>query len=55
MIKNIKYIPLFIFIVLGSVFNNLNAQNFIGSLNDSIIKHKAGEPQKSTRFWFFGS
>jgi hypothetical protein len=55
MIKNIKYIPLFIFIVLGSVFNNLNAQNFIGSLNDSIIKYKLGEPTKSTRIWFFGS
>ena len=52
MIKNIKYIPLFIFIVLGSVFNNLNAQNFIGSLNDSIIKHKAGEPQKALEFGF---
>jgi hypothetical protein len=37
MIKKI-YIPLFIFIVLGSVFNNLNAQNFIGSINDSIKK-----------------
>ena len=32
--------------------NNLNAQNFIGSLNDSIIKYKLGEPQKSTRFGF---
>ena len=52
MIKNIKNIPLFIFIVLGSVFNNLNAQNFIGSLNDSIIKHKAGEPQKALEFGF---
>jgi DNA-binding CsgD family transcriptional regulator len=52
MIKNIKYIPLFIFIVLGSVFNNLNAQNFIGSLNDSIIKYKAGEPQKALEFGF---
>jgi DNA-binding CsgD family transcriptional regulator/tetratricopeptide (TPR) repeat protein len=52
MIKNIKYIPLFIFIVLGSVFNNLNAQNFIGSLNDSIIKYKAGEPQKALDFGF---
>ena len=52
MIKNIKHIPLFIFIVLGSVFNNLNAQNFIGSLNDSIIKYKAGEPQKALEFGF---
>ena len=52
MIKNIKYIPLFIFIVLGSVLNNLNAQNFIGSLNDSIIKYKAGEPQKALEFGF---
>ena len=52
MIKNIKYIPLFIFIVLGSVFNNLNAQNFIGSLNDSIIKYKLGEPKKALDFGF---
>ena len=52
MIKNIKYIPLFIFIVVGSVFNNLNAQNFIGSLNDSIIKYKLGEPKKALDFGF---
>jgi len=52
MIKNIKYIPLFIFIVVGSVFYNLNAQNFIESLNDSIIKYKAGEPQKALEFGF---
>ena len=52
MIKNIKYIPLFIFIVLGSVFNNLNAQNFIGSINDSIIKYKAGDPKKALDFGF---
>jgi len=52
MIKNIKYIPLFIFLVLGSVFNNLNAQNFIGSINDSIIKYKAGDPKKALDFGF---
>ena len=52
MIKNIKYTPLFIFIVLGSVFNNLNAQNFIGSINDSIIKYKAGDPKKALDFGF---
>jgi DNA-binding CsgD family transcriptional regulator len=52
MIKNIKNIPLFIFIVLGSVFNNLNAQSFIGSLNDSIIKYKLGEPKKALDFGF---
>ena len=52
MIKNIKYIPLFIFIVIGSVFNNLNAQNFIESLNDSITKYKAGEPKKALDFGF---
>ena len=52
MIKNIKYIPLFIFIVLGSVFNNLNAQNFIESLNDSITKYKAAEPKKALDFGF---
>ena len=49
---SIKNIALSIFIVSGSVFNVLNAQNFIGSLNDSIIKYKAGEPQKALEFGF---
>ena len=49
---SIKNIALSIFIVSGSIFNVLNAQNFIGSLNDSIIKYKAGEPQKALEFGF---
>ena len=48
----IKNIALSIFIFSGSAFNVLNAQSFIGSLNDSIIKYKAGEPQKSLDFGF---
>tara|TARA_B100000927_G_scaffold223495_1_gene183337 strand:+ start:726 stop:2441 length:1716 start_codon:yes stop_codon:yes gene_type:complete len=39
-------------ILACSAFNVLNAQSFIGSLNDSIIKYKAGEPQKSLDFGF---
>jgi len=38
-----KYIALGIFIFAGSAFNVLNAQGFIESLNDSIIKYKAGD------------
>jgi hypothetical protein len=49
---SIKNIALSIFIVSGSVFNVLNAQNFIGSLNDSIIKYKLGEPKKALEFGF---
>ena len=49
---SIKYIALSIFIFTGSAFNVLNAQSFIGSLNDSIIKYKAGQPQKSIDFGF---
>ncbi len=49
---SIKNITLSIFIVSGSIFNVLNAQNFIGSLNDSIIKYKAAEPQKALEFGF---
>ena len=48
----IKNIALSIFIFSGSAFNVLNAQSFIGSLNDSIIKYKASEPQKSLDFGF---
>tara|TARA_B100001057_G_scaffold157599_1_gene158235 strand:+ start:216 stop:1949 length:1734 start_codon:yes stop_codon:yes gene_type:complete len=47
-----KYIALGIFIFAGSALNTLNAQDFIGSLNDSIIKYKAGQPQKSIDFGF---
>ena len=39
-------------ILACSAFNVLNAQSFIGSLNDSIIKYKAAEPQKSLDFGF---
>jgi len=44
--KKTRYIAISIFIVAGSAFSVLNAQNFIGSLNDSIIKYKLGEPKK---------
>ncbi len=50
MIKNIKYIALYILVIL--TYNNLNAQNFIESLNDSITKYKAGEPKKALDFGF---
>ena len=40
MIEKIRYIAISIFIVAGSAFSVLNAQNFIGSLNDSIIRSK---------------
>jgi hypothetical protein len=46
MIEKTRYIAISIFIVAGSAFSVLNAQNFIGSLNDSIIKYKLGEPKK---------
>ena len=49
---SIKNIALSIFIVSGLTINTLNSQNFIGSLNDSIIKYKASEPQKSLDFGF---
>ena len=49
---SIKNIALSIFIVSGSTINTLNSQIFIGSLNDSIIKYKASEPQKSLDFGF---
>jgi len=49
---SIKNIALSIFIVSGLTLNTLNSQNFIGSLNDSIIKYKASEPQKSLDFGF---
>ena len=52
MIEKTRYIAISIFIVAGSAFSILNAQNFIGSLNDSIIKYKAGEPQKALEFGF---
>ncbi len=52
MIEKTRYIAISIFIVAGSAFSVLNAQNFIGSLNDSIIKYKAGEPQKALEFGF---
>ena len=47
-----KYIALGIFIFAGSVLNVLNAQDFIGSLNDSIKKYKAGDPEKALDFGF---
>jgi DNA-binding CsgD family transcriptional regulator len=47
-----KYIALSIFIFAGSALNTLNAQDFIGSLNDSIIKYKAGDPKKAIDFGF---
>ena len=47
-----KYIALGIFIFAGSALNVLNAQSFIGSLNDSITKYKAGDPQKALDFGF---
>ena len=50
MIKNIKYIALYILVIF--TYNNLNAQNFIESLNDSITKYKAGEPKKALDFGF---
>jgi len=50
--KLIKYIALGIFIFAGSALNVLNAQGFIGSLNDSIIKYKAGDPEKAIDFGF---
>lgn len=52
MIEKIRYIAISIFIVAGSAFSVLNAQNFIGSLNDSITKYKAGDPQKALDFGF---
>ena len=52
MIEKIRYIAISIFIVAGSAFSVLNAQNFIGSLNDSIIKYKLGEPKKALDFGF---
>ena len=47
-----KYIALGIFIFAGSALNVLNAQDFIGSLNDSIKKYKAGDPEKALDFGF---
>ena len=47
-----KYIALGIFIFAGSALNVLNAQDFIGSLNDSIKKYKAGDPDKAIDFGF---
>ena len=47
-----KYIALGIFIFAGSALNVLNAQDFIGSLNDSIKKYKAGDPEKAIDFGF---
>ena len=52
MIEKIRYIAISIFIVAGSAFSVLNAQNFIGSLNDSIVKYKLGEPKKALDFGF---
>jgi CubicO group peptidase (beta-lactamase class C family) len=43
MIEKTRNIAISIFIVAGSAFSVLNAQNFIGSLNDSITKYKAGD------------
>ena len=52
MIEKTRNIAISIFIVAGSAFSVLNAQNFIGSLNDSIEKYKAGDPQKALDFGF---
>lgn len=52
MIEKTRNIAISIFIVAGSAFSVLNAQNFIGSLNDSITKYKAGDPQKALDFGF---
>jgi DNA-binding CsgD family transcriptional regulator len=52
MIEKTRYIAISIFIVAGSAFSVLNAQSFIGSLNDSIIKYKLGEPKKALDFGF---
>ena len=52
MIEKTRNIAISIFIVAGSAFSVLNAQNFIGSLNDSIVKYKAGDPQKALDFGF---
>lgn len=52
MIEKTRYIAISIFIVAGSAFSVLNAQNFIGSLNDSIIKYKLGDPTKALDFGF---
>ena len=46
------YIALGIIIFAGSALNVLNAQDFIGSLNDSIKKYKAGDPEKALDFGF---
>ena len=53
MIEKTRNIAISVFIVAGSAFSVLNAQNFIGSLNDSITKYKAGDPQKALDFGFF--
>ena len=47
-----KHIALGIFIFAASALNVLNAQDFIGSLNDSIKKYKAGDPEKALDFGF---
>ena len=52
MIEKTRNIAISVFIVAGSAFSVLNAQNFIGSLNDSITKYKAGDPQKALDFGF---
>ena len=52
MIKFQKHIILSIVFILGLVCNVLNAQNYIGSLNDSILKYKAAEYQKALDFGF---
>ena len=52
MIKFQKHIILSIVFILGIVCNVLNAQNYIGSLNDSILKYKAAEYQKALDFGF---
>ena len=52
MIEKTRNIAISIFIVAGSAFSVLNAQNFIGSLNDSIEKYKAADPQKALDFGF---
>ena len=52
MIKFQKHIIPSIVFILGIVCNVLNAQNYIGSLNDSILKYKAAEYQKALDFGF---
>ena len=52
MINFTKYIFLYLVFVIGPSFNYINAQSYIGALNDSIKKYKAAEYQKALDFGF---